>query len=250
MTTEYPHACLFPSETLGKRLAVVVPYRDRAQHLEKFLPHLKAYFERDKVDRHLRMSLHIVEQLGDAPFNRGLLLNAGVRLSWDSADYFCFHDVDYLPIWADYSFPEWPTRAIWHGLRLREDKESFFGGVVLLSKAHLDVTNGYPNSYWGWGYEDTELLARCRAQNLAIGHRDGTFTGLPHQHEGLDMGGRRKPEVIRNAEQFQRRLATIREVMQIDGFRQAAFSLESHALLKVAGEPVPHFHHHGVRIAG
>ena len=32
----------------SKRLAVVVPYRNRADHLAKFVPHVAAYFERDK----------------------------------------------------------------------------------------------------------------------------------------------------------------------------------------------------------
>jgi hypothetical protein len=32
----------------SKRLAIVVPDRDRAEHLAKFVPHVAAYFERDK----------------------------------------------------------------------------------------------------------------------------------------------------------------------------------------------------------
>ena len=35
----------------SKRLAIIVPYRDRADHLARFVPHLVAYFERDKLDR-------------------------------------------------------------------------------------------------------------------------------------------------------------------------------------------------------
>jgi len=34
----------------AKRLAIVVPYRDRAEHLARFVPHMVAYFERDKLD--------------------------------------------------------------------------------------------------------------------------------------------------------------------------------------------------------
>ena len=86
-----------------RSLAIVVPYRDRAEHLRYFTPHMTAYFERDKLDRYIRYSVHIVEQVGDEPFNRGRLCNAGFALVKDSADYVCFHDVDYLPIWGGLS---------------------------------------------------------------------------------------------------------------------------------------------------
>jgi hypothetical protein len=40
----------------SKRLAIVVPYRDRAEHLAKFVPHLAAYFQRDKLDRQIAVT--------------------------------------------------------------------------------------------------------------------------------------------------------------------------------------------------
>ena len=33
-----------------QRLHIVVPYRDRASHLDAFVPHVRAYFARDKLD--------------------------------------------------------------------------------------------------------------------------------------------------------------------------------------------------------
>ena len=83
-----------------KTLAIIVPYRDRFEHLSQFLPHMSAYFQRDKLDRYIKYSIHIVEQLGNERFNSGKLKNCGFSLTKDKADYFCFHDVDYLPIWA------------------------------------------------------------------------------------------------------------------------------------------------------
>ena len=95
-----------------KRLAIVVPYRNRAEHLKSFVPHMSAYFQQDKLDRAIPISIHIIEQNGNAPFNRGKLLNAGFMLARDAADYFSFHDIDYLPIWADYSWSATPARLI------------------------------------------------------------------------------------------------------------------------------------------
>ena len=37
----------------AKRLAIVVPYRDRAEHLSRFVPHMVTYFQRDKLDRQI-----------------------------------------------------------------------------------------------------------------------------------------------------------------------------------------------------
>jgi hypothetical protein len=46
----------------AKRLAIVVPYRDRAEHLAKFVPHIATYFQRDKLDRQIPVTINIIEQ--------------------------------------------------------------------------------------------------------------------------------------------------------------------------------------------
>jgi hypothetical protein len=150
---------------------------------------MAAYFARDKLDRHLRYSIHIVEQLGSDPFNRGRLKNAGFQLAREGADYVCFHDVDYLPIWADYSYVQCPTRLIWHGLALQEDYGEFFGAVTMFNCSDFERVNGFSNDYWGWGFEDTDLRMRCARAGLRIDHRDGTFQSLPHEHSGFDRDG-------------------------------------------------------------
>src|SRR5438552_2100837 len=76
------------------RLAMIVPYRDRAEHLREFVPHMVQYLGQSNA---FTFSIHIIEQLGPQRFNRGKLLNVGAHLTMDRADYFCFHDVDYLP---------------------------------------------------------------------------------------------------------------------------------------------------------
>jgi hypothetical protein len=38
------------------RLAIVVPYRERRQHLDQFVPHMRAYFARDKLDKDIDLS--------------------------------------------------------------------------------------------------------------------------------------------------------------------------------------------------
>jgi N-terminal region of glycosyl transferase group 7 len=87
----------------GPRLGIVVPFRDRERHLSAFLPHAVAYFERDKADKAIDVRFLVVEQPPGLPFNRGLLVNIGFHILRHEIDYVCFHDVDYLPMWADYS---------------------------------------------------------------------------------------------------------------------------------------------------
>jgi len=101
------------------RLSIVVPYRDRPAHLQQFILHMLTYFERDKVDKSINYRVTVVEQGNNWLFNAGFLKNAGVILTRADFDYFCFHDVDYLPVWADYSFPDGPTCILWYGAERR-----------------------------------------------------------------------------------------------------------------------------------
>jgi hypothetical protein len=205
-----------------KRLAILVPYRDRAVHLARFLPHMATYFAQDKLDSAIDYTIHIVEQAGTRPFNKGRLLNAGFTLVRDQADYVCLHDVDYLPLWSDYSYPDGPTRLIWYGLRLREDYERFFGAVVMLPVGQFVTVNGFSSGYWRWGPEDMEFLDRCITVGLKIVRRDGTFGVLHHPHNGLNQRGGLSEAAIRNGRLYRSRLPDIARVMKEDGLTTAA----------------------------
>ena len=76
------------------RLAVVIPYRDRAGHLAELLPALRSYLARTVVAAGHECAIHVVEQLGSEWFNRGKLLNCGFSIAQEDADHFVFHDVD------------------------------------------------------------------------------------------------------------------------------------------------------------
>jgi hypothetical protein len=188
-----------------RRLGIIVPYRDRAEHLFQIIPHLATYFTRDKLDSDLSVNIIVVEQPAGAPFNRGLMCNIGYKLLCDSIDYVCFHDVDYLPIWADYRCPDRPTMIIWHGfesrpldpaqpqVRLLNKIERCFSAVVLIRKEEFEQVNGYPVQYWGWGPEDGELKLRFEHAGYGVEHRKGTFMALDHVNAGYDIQGRPTP---------------------------------------------------------
>ena len=85
-------------------LSIIVPYRDRESHLQKFIPHM----ENSEFLSDLEFEILIVEQEEGKPFNRGKLLNVGAIES-PKASYYCFHDVDMLPQVSDYSPISNPT---------------------------------------------------------------------------------------------------------------------------------------------
>ena len=231
-----------------KRLAIVIPYRDRAAHLAALVPHLVTYFQRDKLDRQIAVTLHVVEQTAGAPFNLGRVRNAGFLLARDAADYFCFHDVDYLPIWADYGWSATPARIAWHGLTLGEDPETFFGGVVLFDKAAFERVNGYPNCYWGWGGEDVEMSIRRDLCGLGLERRDGTFQPLPHPHAGFDPRGVPTPAAQCNRALFEQRLPTIAERMRNEGISELHVKVVARNPLRVHGKTLPGSFHYTVDI--
>jgi glycosyl transferase family 7 (putative galactosyltransferase) len=223
-----------------KQLAIVVPYRAREAHLKAFVPALRAYFTRDKLDRDIPYRVLIIEQSSDLPFNRGALRNIGFKLACAETDYVCFHDVDYLPIWADYRWSDVPTRIIWYGaercaiapgqsnLAAVHDPVTFFGGVVLMPNAIFEQVNGYANSYWGWGYEDNDLRERLIASGIHIGSRDGTFQPLQHDNEGYRLDGSMTPIATVNGQIGKSRwLAGADNAMQADGLKNVSYEIVS-----------------------
>jgi len=78
------------------RVAVVVPFRDRKQHLPILLKNLHPFLMKQQID----YGIFIVEQSSDGNFNRAKLMNVGFveALKLYEWDCFVFHDVDLLPL--------------------------------------------------------------------------------------------------------------------------------------------------------
>ena len=154
------------------KLGVIVPYRNREEHLEEF---------KKKISKHLNkqgipFELIIVHQDDAKLFNRGMLLNIGFTYAEKcGCNYVVFHDVDMLPLHVDYSYSDIPIHLPYEvyvedGIRkkLRDDFDEYFGGVTLFSNDIFRKINGFSNKYWGWGYEDTDLLLRCKTAGIEL----------------------------------------------------------------------------------
>ena len=90
----------------------------------------------------------VVQQEHGLEFNRGLMKNIGYSLSKNACDYICFHDVDYLPIWADYSEPNGFAPIVWYGAEQNTDH----------AKSPLHITSNFSSA--GSCYFEMVILKR------------------------------------------------------------------------------------------
>lgn len=155
------------------KLGIIVPYRDRYEQLQKFKVAIKKYLNQKNID----YELIIVEQDSARTFNRGKLLNIGfIYAKKLKCDYVVFHDIDMLPINVNYSYSDIPihlaTNLLGTGGFKRIVFDEYFGGVTLFPNDHFESINGYSNNYWGWGYEDTDLLYRCKINKIPIDSKE------------------------------------------------------------------------------
>ena len=164
------------------KLAVVVPYRDREEHLKQFLPYMKEYLDKQNILH----NIYIVEQEAGKPFNRAKLLNVGFLQADLDHDYFVFHDVDMLPQNVDYNYQEHPTHlaAAASQFNYSLPYEGYFGGVTMFSRKSFERVNGYSNEYWGWGAEDDDILWRCNLSKVPVQRQaPGILKSLNHDRD-------------------------------------------------------------------
>lgn len=155
-----------------ERLAVLVPYRDRAEQLSVFTRHIRAHL----LAQGIPFRIIVAEQLGSGPFNRGALLNvAFLEAEKQEAAYVAVHDVDMLPLeGVDYRLPRsgpgalhLATQPQQFGLRAPHDR--YCSGALLVTTQLFRAANGYSNGYWGWGGEDDDFCLRLSRQLAEAG---------------------------------------------------------------------------------
>ncbi|KAM3939206.1 beta-1,4-galactosyltransferase 1 [Leptodactylus fuscus] len=158
-----------------QKVALIIPFRKRDEHLKYWLHYLHPILQRQQLD----YGVYVINQDGEATFNRAKLLNVGYMEALKEYNYDCFvfSDVDLIPmddrnIYKCYSQPR--------HLSVSMDKFGFglpynqyFGGVSALSKEQFEKINGFPNNYWGWGGEDDDIYNRIVSRGMSISRPDG-----------------------------------------------------------------------------
>ena len=133
---------------------VVIPYRNRPEHLTEFINVVLRLFHENNI------RLLVVEQSQNFDFNRGALLNIGVKELPDM-QWYIFHDVDTLPNKSIVQYSYRPSLNFPYDIeRLRQPHAYSFGNICKFSQKSLKLMNGHPNNIWGWGVEDRALYFR------------------------------------------------------------------------------------------
>lgn len=149
-----------------QRVAILVPYRNRTEHLNIFLRYMHNFLmKQNQID----YQIFIIEQADNGPFNRAKISNAGFieALKIDPyIDCFIFHDVDILPMNLDQtyvctSFPKHLCSYL-DKFRYVLIYPQLFGGVISIQTKQFKMINGYSNRFSGWGGEDDDLYQRVK----------------------------------------------------------------------------------------
>ena len=166
------------SKNSQMKICIVVPYRDREEHLKQFIPCM----ERCLAAQDLDYGILIVEQEVGKPFNRGKLLNIGFDYTKCEYDNYCFHDVDMLPVDSDYSYCDTPTHLATEveQFKYKLPFPTYFGGVIIFDRESFKKINGFANEYWGWGSEDNDLYDRCGLSGINMSRKICRYKSLPH----------------------------------------------------------------------
>ncbi|KAL4710869.1 hypothetical protein ACJJTC_002499 [Scirpophaga incertulas] len=161
-----------PNCTARHRVAIIVPFRDRKQHLAIFLHHMHPFLMKQQIE----YGIFIVEQEGNSEFNRAKLMNVGFvesqKLRAGGWQCFIFHDIDLLPLDLRnmYSCPRQPRHmsSSIDKLHFKLPYEDIFGGVSAMTQEQFKKVNGFSNKYWGWGGEDDDMSYRVRKVGFHI----------------------------------------------------------------------------------
>lgn len=155
------------------RVAICIPYRDRAENLAVLLRTLQP------AVGHSIDLVCLGHQSPGKTFNRGMARNVAAHYALSrGATHLVLHDVDMAPENLDV-YTTLPHIDALH-LAGRASQfayampyASYFGGVLRISAGLYGHCNGYSHRFVGWGGEDDDFLARVRA----VG-------GVPHWHPG------------------------------------------------------------------
>ncbi|CAK1555896.1 unnamed protein product [Leptosia nina] len=177
-----------PNCTARHKVAIIVPFRDRHQHLAIFLNHMHPFLMKQQIE----YGIFIVEQNDTSAFNRAKLMNIGFVESQKKKpggwQCFIFHDIDLLPLDSRnlYSCPEQPRHmsASIDKLKFTLPYDGIFGGVSAMTLEQFTKVNGFSNRYWGWGGEDDDMFHRMKKMHYHITRYNmsiAVYTMLDHE---------------------------------------------------------------------
>jgi hypothetical protein len=142
---------------------ILIPYRNRKEHLDLFIKDVIPLFE-----LYLKpFKLVVIEQEEGKLFNRGMLLNIGFNEYKDKSKYFFTHDVDIYP--NEKCIKELYTKQEDNNIvGIYTSHCHTLGGIIKFTTHHFQKINGFPNNFWGWGVEDKALQNRVEYMTIQV----------------------------------------------------------------------------------
>ena len=186
------------------KYCIVAPYRNREQHLIKWIDHYKD----------LGVDLYVIEQDDDKPFNRGKLFNAFYLIQGNRYLYTIYHDVDMRvdmklgDINQIFDFPINPTLIAtyvqqFNGSRRdtrtwKEVYDTYFGGITALTRNQMVKCGGYSNDIWSWGNEDDALRKSVLDSGMSIDRRKAYVWCEQHERAIDPINFNKGREIVKN----------------------------------------------------
>jgi hypothetical protein len=216
-----------------EKLTILVPFKDRHDRLEVFIPYLKYYL--NNYFNHIDYNIVVIEQDNNLTFNKGVLFNTGFELTSGYTDYYVLHDIDELPISANYNYHEKPMHLSVNiftlndnGLLKNEYQDKNFdhrGGAFLINKENYLKVNGHSNLFWGKCKIDINFANRCEwagIKSFRYHHKElndsGYYMALKsntkYQDSDLNLGKRTFEELQK------------RETFDDEGFNTLKFKIK------------------------
>ncbi|XP_055346095.1 beta-1,4-galactosyltransferase 1-like [Paramacrobiotus metropolitanus] len=181
-----------------EKVAIIIPFRDRNEHLKLFLANYHPILQKQQLD----YTIFVVEQHGRTTFNRGALMNIGFLevVKTGMHNCFIFHDVDLLPE-QDHNLYHCGNQP--RHLSVAVDKFNYtlpykqiIGGASAFTVEQFMKVNGFPNSYWGWGGEDDDLSKRLELSGYQLNRpsaKSARYTMIKHHHDSTNPRNRMAP---------------------------------------------------------
>ncbi|XP_068123452.1 beta-1,4-galactosyltransferase 1-like isoform X3 [Hyperolius riggenbachi] len=179
-----------------QKIAVIIPYRNREEHLKIWLYNMHPFLRKQQAD----YGIYVVEQYGETKFNKARLFNTGFSEAIKEYEYKCFffNDVDVIPmdqrnLYRCSQNPRHLANALdRHNFRLYYP--TAFGGIVAFTKDQFLKINGFSNKFWGWGKEDDELYQRVIAAGMKVERPDPSISKSKNLLHERDVGNEVNPK--------------------------------------------------------
>jgi xylosylprotein 4-beta-galactosyltransferase len=181
------------------KYSIIIPYRDREDHLKILLPRLQEVFQDKDYE------IIVSEQNDTDNFRIACVENIGFQYS--TGDIIVLQQVDYYPTEdVSYEIKDIPVLPARKGIFLdksnsnprdysdipggyrkwsQEIDSAFYGGVIIMKREHFEIINGLNPLYKGWGNEDEDLRERFVWAGIPVSRNEvGTYLCLYHEDNG------------------------------------------------------------------